>query len=90
MCYDASVFDATSPTDLLLLSKDDLHCQLVRLLVSRRADQAFVSAWHSSAGMQKAAADFWARETASHRREGWGVGGGGDGGTKRESELCSG
>lgn len=68
---------------LLFLSKDDLHCQLVRLLVSRRVDQAFVSAWHSSAGMQKAAPDFWARETASHRREGWGVGEGGGGHKKR-------
>lgn len=40
----------------------------MRPLVSRRAEQAFVNAWRRQ-GTQKAAPDFWARETAS-RREG--------------------
>lgn len=40
----------------------------MRPLVSRRAERAFVNAWRRQ-GTQKAAPDFWARETAS-RREG--------------------
>lgn len=38
----------------------------MRALVSRRAERAFVNAWRRQ-GAQKAAADFWSRETASCR-----------------------
>lgn len=53
----------------LFLSKGDLHCQLVRLLVSGRANRPFVGA-SLPAGAQKAAPDFLERETASRRSEG--------------------
>lgn len=38
----------------------------MRPLVSRRAERAFVNAWRRQ-GPQKAAPDFWSRETASRR-----------------------
>ena len=62
----------------LFLSKGDLQCQLVRLLVSGCAERPFVSA-SLPAGTQKAAPDFWEWETASRRREG----------EKRESLICA-
>lgn len=60
----------------LFLSNGDLQCQLLRLLISGRAERSFVSA-SLPAGTQKASRGFLERERASRRRG------------KRKSDLCS-